>query len=69
MEKPDALRNRKAPLEMTPGEFRKVGHQLIERVAEFLYTLPDRPVTPNESPEVISITMSMDRRTHVGSVL
>src|SRR5258708_14573135 len=53
MEKRDALRYRIAPLEMTPSEFRKAGYQLIERVAEFLCTLPDRPVTPNESPRVI----------------
>jgi hypothetical protein len=28
MDKRDALRYRIAPLEMTPSEFRKVGHQL-----------------------------------------
>jgi aromatic-L-amino-acid decarboxylase len=53
MDKIDALRYRIAPLEMTPSEFRKVGRQLVERIAEFLCTLPDRPVTPNESPNVI----------------
>src|ERR1700730_9820971 len=53
MERPDAPRNRIAPLEMTPSEFRKVGHQLVERIAEFLCTLPDRPVTVNESPRAI----------------
>src|SRR5260370_6989646 len=49
----DALRYRIAPLEMTPSEFRKVGRQLVERLAEFLCTLPDRPVVHNESPQVI----------------
>ena len=49
MDKRDALRYRIAPLDMTPSEFRKAGHQLIERIAEFLCTLPDRPVAPNES--------------------
>src|SRR5712691_267014 len=53
MEKRDALRYRIAPLEMTPSEFRKVGRQLVERIAEFLCSLPERPVTPNESPQVI----------------
>jgi aromatic-L-amino-acid/L-tryptophan decarboxylase len=53
MEKRDALRYRIAPLEMTPSEFRKAGRQLIERIAEFLCTLPDLPVVPNESPGVI----------------
>ena len=53
MGKKDALRYRIAPLEMTPTEFRKVGFQLVERIAEFLCSLPDRPVTPNEPPAVI----------------
>jgi hypothetical protein len=52
MEKRDALRYRIAPLEMTPSEFRRLGYQVIEHIAEFLCTLPDRPVTPNESPGV-----------------
>jgi aromatic-L-amino-acid decarboxylase len=38
---------------MSPSEFRKVGSQLVEHIAEFICTLPDRPVTANESPEVI----------------
>lgn len=41
---------RKAPLEMSPEEFRAVGHQLVEQVAEFLGSLPSRRVTPGESP-------------------
>jgi aromatic-L-amino-acid/L-tryptophan decarboxylase len=53
MEKRDALRYRIAPLEMTPSEFRKVGRQLVERIADFLCSLPDRPVVPNESPQAI----------------
>jgi glutamate/tyrosine decarboxylase-like PLP-dependent enzyme len=57
MDKREALRYRIAPLEMTSSEFRKVGRQLIERIAEFLCTLPFRPVTPNESPKVIRETL------------
>lgn len=53
MDKRDALRYRIAPLEMTSSEFRKAGRQLVERIAEFLCRLPDRPVTPNESPTVM----------------
>ncbi len=53
MDKRDALRYRIAPLEMTPSEFRKAGRQLVERIAEFLCTLPGRPVTTNKSPNVI----------------
>jgi len=53
MNKREALRYRIAPLEMTPSEFRKAGRQLVERIAEFLCGLPDRPVTPDESPQLI----------------
>ena len=53
MEKRKALRYRIAPLEMGPSEFRKLGYQVVEHIAEYLCTLPDRPVTPNESPRTI----------------
>jgi aromatic-L-amino-acid/L-tryptophan decarboxylase len=48
----DDIRERlhETPLDMTPAEFRAVGHQLIDRVAEFLETLPSRPVTSGLSP-------------------
>src|SRR5207302_95904 len=60
MDKRDALRYRIAPLEMTPSEFRRVGRQLVERIAEFLCTLPDRPVTLNEPPSVIRGALGTD---------
>jgi aromatic-L-amino-acid decarboxylase len=53
VDKLDALRYRIAPLEMSPSEFRKAGRQLVERIAEFLCTIPNRPVTSNEPPNVI----------------
>jgi aromatic-L-amino-acid/L-tryptophan decarboxylase len=53
MDKRNALRYRIAPLEMTPSEFRRVGRQLVERIAEFLCTLPARPVIPDASPGMI----------------
>lgn len=49
MEKTRALSYRIAPLEMSPGEFRKAGYRLIDQVAELLCTLPERPVAPDES--------------------
>ena len=67
MDKQDALRYRIAPLEMTPSEFRKVGRQLVERIAEFLCTLPDRPVTVNESPRVIREALGTDPLPEQGS--
>ena len=46
-------RQRRAPLELSPEEFRKLGHALVEDVSSFLETLPQRPVAPGErAPEV-----------------
>jgi glutamate/tyrosine decarboxylase-like PLP-dependent enzyme len=36
---------------MSPEEFRAAGHRLVDRIAGFLETLPERPVTPNEPAE------------------
>jgi aromatic-L-amino-acid decarboxylase len=46
----EALRARNAPLAMQPGEFREIGHRLVDLVADRLAALPDGPVTRAESP-------------------
>ena len=46
----DALRRRRAPLEMGAGEFREIGHRLVDDIAERLARMPDGPVTPDDSP-------------------
>jgi aromatic-L-amino-acid/L-tryptophan decarboxylase len=46
----DALRRRRAPLEMGPAEFRDIGHRLVDEIAERLARLPEGPVTPDDSP-------------------
>jgi aromatic-L-amino-acid decarboxylase len=42
-----------APLEMAPDEFRAAGHALVDRISDFLASLPDRPVTTAETPKEI----------------
>jgi aromatic-L-amino-acid/L-tryptophan decarboxylase len=41
---------RQSPAELSPADFRAIGHELIDRVADFLTTLPDRPVAPASTP-------------------
>jgi glutamate/tyrosine decarboxylase-like PLP-dependent enzyme len=47
------ISTRISPLEMSPGEFRALGHSLVDRIAGFLESLPERPVTTGESPAAI----------------
>jgi len=50
MHNDESLRNRLSPLAISSEEFRKLGAQLIDRIAGFMDSLPKRPVTPAESP-------------------
>jgi aromatic-L-amino-acid decarboxylase len=48
-----AAPERVSPLELPPTEFRQLGHELVDRIADFLSTLRDRPVTAGETPATI----------------
>ena len=52
------LKQRKAPLEMDPEEFRELGHNLINQLADFLASLRELPVTPGESSLQVRQVMS-----------
>ena len=62
---PSALRKARSapevPLAMDPEEFRRLGHALVDRIAEHLEGLPGKPVSPGESPEVIRAVLGGDR--------
>jgi glutamate/tyrosine decarboxylase-like PLP-dependent enzyme len=45
--------DRDAPLAMDTATFRALGHRLVDQVAEFLESLPRRPVTHDESPSAL----------------
>ncbi len=45
--------DRVSPLEMTPEEFRRAGHDLVDRIAELLATMRTRPITRGETPAEI----------------
>src|SRR5688572_33344118 len=44
---------RRAALDLPPEDFRRLGHDLVERIAAHLETLPDRPITTGDSPREI----------------
>lgn len=54
------LRKRNAPLEMTPKDFKKFGYQVVDQLADFLETLPQRPVTTGETPSEIRKFLSQE---------
>ena len=62
------LAKRQAPIEMQPEEFRRLGHRLIDQIADFLSSLPHRPVTPGEEPGAVRNALnSADRLPENGA--
>jgi aromatic-L-amino-acid decarboxylase len=47
------LPQRLVPLDLPPDEFRRLGHELVDRVAEFFGSIHDRPLTSGETPAEI----------------
>jgi aromatic-L-amino-acid decarboxylase len=52
---------RSAPLEMKPEEFRALGYRLVDQVAEFLGSLPNRRVSPGEYPREVRAVLGDSR--------
>ncbi|UCE02733.1 MAG: aspartate aminotransferase family protein [Candidatus Latescibacterota bacterium] len=57
---------RRAPIEMTGAEFRRAGYHLIDRIADFLDTIRERPVTTGESPAAIRTLLGPDELPEEG---
>jgi aromatic-L-amino-acid/L-tryptophan decarboxylase len=57
----DALRVRKAPLEMDDATFRSIGHRLVDQIGDFLEALPGGRVTPAESPGAVRNVLEAGR--------
>jgi aromatic-L-amino-acid/L-tryptophan decarboxylase len=47
------LASRQSPLDMDSATFRALGHRLVDQLAEFLESVPRRPVTHDESPSAV----------------
>jgi aromatic-L-amino-acid decarboxylase len=61
MARVETVANRTSPLNLSSDQFRAVGHQLVDRIADFFDVLPQRPVTTGESPSAIRQTLGADR--------
>ena len=44
---------RRAPIELDADEFRRLGHGLVDEIADFLGALPERRVAPGETPHEV----------------
>lgn len=54
-------KQRTAPIEMKADDFRAIGYQLVDRIADFLDSLPERPLTMGESPPEIHDALDASR--------
>jgi len=57
----EKLRTRAAPLDMTGDQFRSLGHDLVDRIADFLASIRAHPVTRAESPEEVRAAVFANR--------
>jgi glutamate/tyrosine decarboxylase-like PLP-dependent enzyme len=58
---------RDAILDMDPEEFRNLGHQVIDQVADFLHSLPNRPLTTAETPSEIRTLLGQNSLPEEGT--
>src|SRR5690242_2193941 len=54
-------KSRTSPLEMTEEQFRSLGHDLVDRIASFLGSLPERAVTPAETVDQVRAAFDVAR--------
>ena len=57
----EKLRSRAAVLDMTGDQFRSLGHELVDRIADFLGSLRAHPVTRAEPPDEVRVAVSAKR--------
>jgi len=58
---------RDAPLEIDTAVFRAAGHALVDRIADLLATIAERPVAPHTTPSAIRARLGDGRLPETGS--
>ena len=61
MQQTEPIAHRTSPLNLSSDDFRAAGHQLVDRIADFFDSLPQRPVTTGETPSAIRQWLDADR--------
>jgi len=57
---------RNAPADLSPTQFRAIGHDLVDRIADFLADLPTRPVAPDSTPAAMRARLGVDKLPQQG---
>ena len=58
---------RDAPIDLDAAQFRAAGHKLVDRVADLLASMSERPVCPHTSPSAIRAHLGDGRLPETGS--
>ncbi len=59
--------NRKTPIEIDKEEFKKIGHQLIDTISNFISTIEEKRVTTGESPKQLQQILGTSSLPEYGS--
>ena len=60
-------KNRETPIEIDKETFKKMGYELIDKLADFVETIGTKPVTPGESPAQLQQLLGIDPMPENGS--
>ncbi len=53
-------KHRRAPIDMDPVEFRKLGHDLVDRISELLASIREQRVTPGAPPSAVRQALAFE---------
>ena len=51
---------RQSPLSLDAATFRSLGHRLVDQLADFLESLPERPVTHDALPSAVRAALDLE---------